>query len=234
MDNFQAYGMPPTPTALRPLLGLTILVVEDSRFASDALRQMCLHSGARIRRADCLTSARRHLAIYRPNVALIDMGLPDGSGAELIAELAAMPQRIPTILGTSADSFAEQIAIAAGADGFLLKPHDSLFAFQQAILSHVPRDKRPIKPRLVDSNAIEADLVSYRDDLYHVAKLLSDPLDDASLTYVAQFLGGIAQQAHDTPLVQAAARLSVDRQDDKRLKHVIALVEERIETVPSL
>lgn len=53
-------------TPSRPLLGLTILLGEDSRFACEAMRIMALRSGARLRRADCMTSARRHMRLYRP------------------------------------------------------------------------------------------------------------------------------------------------------------------------
>lgn len=53
----------PAPTAARPLLGLTVLVVEYSRYAYEAMRLLCLRSGARIRRADCIRSAHRHLQV---------------------------------------------------------------------------------------------------------------------------------------------------------------------------
>jgi DNA-binding response OmpR family regulator len=73
------YGRP-----VQPLAGLTILAVEDSRFASEALRLMCLRSDARLRRADSLEQADRHLSVYRPDVVIVDLGLPDGNGADLI------------------------------------------------------------------------------------------------------------------------------------------------------
>jgi PleD family two-component response regulator len=69
MDGeLEALAVLQRPTRARPLLGLTVLVVEDSRYSSEALRLMCLRSGARIRRADSVASAMRHLNVYRPSV----------------------------------------------------------------------------------------------------------------------------------------------------------------------
>ncbi len=143
MDDFDDIMLARTPTAARPLLGLTVLVVEDSRFASEAMRLLCLRSGARIRRADCLTSARKHLRVYRPSVVVVDLGLPDGSGTDLIAELHNATPRIDVLLGISGDPLREGEAMAAGADGFLPKPIETLGVFQQAILSLLPETAQP-------------------------------------------------------------------------------------------
>ena len=102
----------------RPLTGLTVLVVEDSRFASEAVRLLCLRSGARIRRADCLRSAERHLRTYRPAVVIVDLGLPDGDGAGLIRQIASAEPRVPVVLGLSGDPDGRNAAMSAGADGF--------------------------------------------------------------------------------------------------------------------
>lgn len=217
MDEFAHVTARTMPTARRPLLGLTVLVVEDSRYACDALRLLCLRSGARIRRADCLKSARRHLQIYRPSVVIVDMGLPDGSGAELIEELARSVPRVGVLLAISGDSFAEDEAIAAGADGFLTKPMNSLADFQQAILTRLPADRQPTGPRELPDDTVRPDPVAYRDDLCHAADTLSDGKEDEVIDYVAQFLTGIAISAEDVALARAAKAVTKGRATGKML-----------------
>ncbi|MEW2911131.1 response regulator [Leisingera sp. JC11] len=221
------------PASRRPLLGLTILVVEDSRFACEALRLLCLRSGARIRRADCLKSARRHLQVYRPSVLIADVGLPDGSGLDLIRELADASPRPSVILATSGDSGLADAAIEAGAAGFLEKPITSLAAFQQAVLSSMPADRQPCGPRALNDETVEPDLIAYRDDMAHAADVLNMGQEEKTLAYLAQFLGGVARSAGDRPLADAADRLARSRQKGKPLTQDAAtlagLVQERLQ-----
>ena len=205
---------PPTirrPTVTRPLLGLTVLVVEDSRFACEAMRLLCLRSGARIRRADSLRAARRHLQVYRPSVVVVDLGLPDGSGLDLIEELALAVPRATVILATSGDDFAENLAIAAGADGFLAKPLTSLAVFQETVLSRLPVDLQPAGPRSLSDEQVTPDHLAYQDDMAHVADVLTDMADGKVLDYVAQFVGGVARSAQDHALARAAEDLANSR-----------------------
>jgi len=201
----------PTPTAARPLLGLTVLVVEDSRFACEAMRLLCLRSGARIRRADCLRSARRHLQVYRPSVVIIDLGLPDGNGTDLIAELHAIQPRVEAIIAMSGDDHLEGDAMAAGADGFLAKPITSIGAFQEIVLATLPSERRPAGPRVLNQEEVMPDRIAYQDDMAHIADVLEDQADEHALDYVAQFLSGVARSAQDVRLEEAARALAIKR-----------------------
>lgn len=223
------------PTAARPLLGLTVLVVEDSRFACEAMRLLCLRSGARIRRADSLKAAHRHLQVYRPSAIIVDLGLPDGSGADLIRELATTTPRVGVILGISGDDNGEDVALAAGADGFLAKPVNSLAAFQNAILSQLPADRQPTGPRVLHDEVIQPDSLAYRDDIALAAEVLSDQKEDGkTLDYVAQFLGGVARSADDPTLAKAATDLAACRAEGRPVgpetARIAGLLQERLHT----
>ena len=221
------------PTVTRPLLGLTILAVEDSLYACDALRLMCLHSGARLRRADCLKSARRHLQVYRPSVVVVDLGLPDGNGTELIEDLSRSTPCVGVILACSGDPFAENVALAAGANGFLAKPIANLGAFQHAILTHLPSEARPGGLHAVRTDTIQPDSVAFREDMAYAAEILWGPLDMQAISYVTSFVRGVAVAAEDHALEHAASDLAVAQSKglpiDGPISRLSGLVQTRVQ-----
>jgi DNA-binding response OmpR family regulator len=232
-DDLEVFMMNQSPTAERPLLGLTVLIVEDSRFACEAMRLLCLRSGARIRRADSLASARRHLRVYRPSVVIVDLGLPDGSGTELIEELSVAQPRVDVLLAISGDTGAAQMASDAGADGFLAKPIASLAEFQEAVLTQLPDEARPEGFRLVSDEEIHPDPIALQDDLAHAADMISHATEDDMTGYLAQFLAGVAKSAGDVPLREAAEQLGCHRRDGQPtsddLSRISGLVNERLD-----
>jgi two-component system, OmpR family, response regulator len=238
MNSIADLVLHPAATADRPLLGLTVLVVEDSRFAADALRLMCLRSGARFRRADSLSAAERHLRTYRPNVVIVDQGLPDGLGAALLAVLARATPRVDVLLGLSGDPAAEEAVLAAGADGFLAKPLDRLGAFQASILRHLPTDRQPPGPRLVADEGVAPDLLALRDDLAQVAPALSGAAAADEVDYAARFLGGLARSTQDQPLTAAVDALRAAQAEGRPVADDLAalarVVRARLDGAPAI
>lgn len=231
MDNTDpmAAHLPP-PTGARPLLGLTVLVVEDSRFTCEAMRLLCLRSGARIRRADCLKSARRHLRVYRPTVLIIDLGLPDGDGLDLIRDLADAQPRVEALIAISGNTHLEDAAIAAGADAFMGKPITGIAAFQERVLSLLPKERHPKGPRTLDTAEVTPDILAYQDDIAHVAGLLGGTHNGRTLDYIAQFITGVAKSAADTPLEKAAQALAHRRANGEPAASEVAAIADMIES----
>ena len=200
---FAPSGFAPAGDEL-PLQGLTVLAVEDSRFACDALRLMCRRSGARLRRAETLEAARAHLRVYRPDIVLVDLGLPDGRGEALIQDLAAAPPGRPAILGMSGDPAGEALALAAGADAFLDKPVAGIATFQSTLRATLP-GAASLPPQ--GEVRVTADPQALYDDLALAAAALGGGPGLVQRRYLAGFLAGIARQTGDADLVQASAVL---------------------------
>ena len=232
MDSLDTFMQTRPPTANRPLLGLTVLVVEDSRFASEAMRLLCLRSGARIRRADTLQSAQRHLAVYRPSAAIIDIGLPDGSGVDLIRDLTHTSPRVDVVLGTSGDPDGEGRALKAGADAFIAKPILNITFFQSKILEHLPKDRQPKGLRIMSDDVIVPDRVAFRDDLTAAAVALEDAANAHTLQYVTQFLGGLARSVDDARLEKETETLAhmqtAGDAVNSQVKRITDMVQDRI------
>ncbi len=200
-----------------PLRGVTVLAVEDSRFASDALRLMCRRMGARLRRAESLQAAASHLKLYRPDVVIVDLGLPDGRGEALIRELASRRPRA-VVLGMSGDGTGRVGAIAAGADGFVEKPLESVAVLRDLLMRFLP--DRDADLAFGTEAALHPDALALRDDLAYAADLLDRRPGEGTRAYVAGFVVGVARHAHDAALAEAAVRA--------RPEEIRALLQDRL------
>ena len=205
------------------LFAVTILLVEDSRSASEAIRLYAAESGARVRRADSLHAASRHLAIYRPNVVMVDLGLPDGDGMALIRHLASASTPLGAVIALSGHERASWQAEAtlAGAAACLEKPIGSLRAFQGCVLSVLPdatSRRRPDERELMLTGCASVG-AALDEDLRRARALLSEAIpaaDSETIAYCAQFLGSVGEMLGDRDLF-AAARASEDTGGAERL-----------------
>lgn len=214
--------LPRAPSgAALPLQGLTLLIVDDSRFTCDALRLILQRAGARLRRAESLEIARLHLNCYRPDLAIVDLGLPDGRGEDLIAELSA--EGFP-VLGLSGDPDGREAALDAGAAGFLEKPIGSVAGLVR-LIRQLTTGVGPID-KGEDPPAPFGDPVALRDDLTRAAGLISAPGDPG---YAKAFLQSLARASGDTAL-EEAVRASPTPFDRARLARMI---EDRLKALAS-
>ena len=72
--------------------------------------------------ADTVERALARIPAIRPDVAILDVRLPDGDGIEVCRELRSMPDEIACLMLTSfSDDEALTQAVVAGASGYLLK-----------------------------------------------------------------------------------------------------------------
>ena len=104
---------------------LNILVVEDEPVMQERLVDMLYRAGAsRIQACADAAGARKAFAENHFQIILLDLGLPDGNGHDLMEEFKAARTDQHIVLVTADDSIDSiQKAISAGANGYVVKPY---------------------------------------------------------------------------------------------------------------
>lgn len=113
----------------------SVLVVDDDAgFRDLATRVLTSWGHAVIGEAGSVAEALAQAARLRPDVVLVDIGLPDGDGFSLTEQLVAMPWAVRVVLISSQpDRATVAAARRAGADSFLPKDELSSARLRQLI-----------------------------------------------------------------------------------------------------
>jgi two-component system KDP operon response regulator KdpE len=137
----------------------TVLVVED-----DAPLRRALRTSLRARDLDVHESASGEDALVvaadrRPDIVLLDLGLPGIDGIETLTRLRAFTD-VPVIVLTARERAADKVAaLDAGADDYVTKPFDTdeLLARVRAALRRTPQPETG--PAVVRCDGLEIDLL---------------------------------------------------------------------------
>ena len=116
----------------------TVLVVDDEPPIRRLLRTTLTAAGYRVAEAETAAAGLRSVAVEKPDLVILDLGLPDHSGIELIAEIRKA-SRVPiVVLSARHDEHAKVVALDLGADDYVAKPFGmaELMARLRAALRH--------------------------------------------------------------------------------------------------
>ena len=102
--------------------GYSILVVEDEAAIRRFVRLALGAEGHTVHEADSVARGLIEAGTRRPDLVVLDLGLPDGDGIEVIRGLRSW-STVPVIVLSARSQEADKIAaLDAGADDYLVKP----------------------------------------------------------------------------------------------------------------
>ena len=117
---------------------IAVLIIEDDPAIRRFLRVSLAESGYRVIEAGSGQQAMRRLRLDRPDIIILDLGLPDIDGLDVIREIRRASPVPIVVLSSRADERGKVAALDLGADDYVTKPFgiDELTARLRTALRH--------------------------------------------------------------------------------------------------
>jgi DNA-binding NtrC family response regulator len=136
--------------------GKTIVIIDDERTIQATLSSVLQRHGYEVHIGPTATQGKKKVEEISPDLVLLDLGLPDADGIDVLRELKSSHPDVPVMILTAHDSLANAIeSIKLGAFHFLAKPYavEELLslcarALEQRALSHEAASLRVEKEEL--------------------------------------------------------------------------------------
>lgn len=101
----------------------TVILLDDEEDIRDELVQYLLGVGHVVRGVGTIRQFSKLFLTHKPDIALVDRGLPDGDGLDLVRDLREQGVRCGVIMFTAKDSTQDRIdGFKSGVDHYLTKP----------------------------------------------------------------------------------------------------------------
>ncbi|MGH8671684.1 MAG: diguanylate cyclase [Burkholderiales bacterium] len=165
-------------TELDPDSGL-VFVVEDDEIIAEHLAAQIGHFGYKVRVFHRLAGVKEAVLETPPAAMIMDLGLPDGNGADVIAEIRHTTKiALPVLFISGRDDLPSRIeAIRAGGTSFFAKPFDVNALVDRLDTLTAGRPSEPYRILVVEKDPAVA--AHYGDMLKNAgmsATLLTDPM----------------------------------------------------------
>lgn len=156
-----------------------ILVIDDDPRVRTGMRRFFEANGYEVLEAETAGAAEEEFRVRPPDVALLDYGLPELSGLELIPVLRQIDEFVPIVMLTGHGSIDLAVqAVKQGAEDFLEKPVQlpALLAIVQRVIESY-RNRRQVAEHASESaseSASDLGLTLDEAERKHVERVLRD------------------------------------------------------------